>query len=199
MQLIFFTNFYVQYKKWIKLVLGLFSVSIIAGAVLAFYYPDLMQHIFDAFAERFGDSPALDTNLAKEIFIQNLTASLIAWLGGLILGIAPFLMVALNGLILGYVVCFVAMSSERVWEGIVFLLLGLLPHGILEIPAFLTAAVLGLSLGLNWLSSESSGQRLEVLKVSFIGSIKYFSLVVVFLAAAALIEVFVSGKLVGNF
>jgi stage II sporulation protein M len=193
-----FREFYNQHEKRIKLVLWLFLGSIIAGGAAAFYYPDLMEQIAAAFADRFGEEPALDFNLAKDIFLQNLTASAIAWLGGIILGILPFLMVTVNGFILGYVILYVANASERFGESIVFLLTGLIPHAIFELPAFLLAAVLGLSLGLDWLGQEARGQRLLTLKRTFLGSVKYFALVVVLLAAAALIEVFISGQLVNN-
>jgi stage II sporulation protein M len=193
-----FQEFYRLHAGRIKSVLWLFLASMVAGGVAAFYYPQLMEQIAGAFADRFGESPALDINLAKEIFIQNVTASLIAWLGGIILGIAPFLMVAVNGFILGYVILYLASVSERVGESIVFLLAGLLPHAIFELPAFFLAAVLGLSLGLDWLRPEAKGQRLQTLRNVFIGSFKYMGLVIVLLVIAALIEVFVSGKLVGN-
>jgi stage II sporulation protein M len=193
-----FKKFYNQHEKRIKLVLWLFLGSIIAGGAAAFYYPDLMQQIVAAFADRFGEAPALDYNLAQEIFLQNLMASAIAWLGGLILGILPFFMVLVNGFVLGYVILYVANVSERFGESIVLLVAGLIPHAIFELPAFLLAAVLGLSLGLDWLGQEARGQRLQTLKTTFLGSIKYFVLVVVLLAVAALIEVFVSGQLVNN-
>lgn len=194
-----FREFYNQHEKRIKLVLWLFLASMIAGGAAAFYYPDLMEQITDAFADRFGEDPALDFNLAKDIFLQNLMASAIAWLGGIILGIAPFLMVAVNGFILGYVILYVANASDRLWESTAFLIAGLVPHAILELPAFFLAAVLGLSLGLDWLGQKARGQRFQTLKKTFLGSIKYFVLVIVLLAIAAFIEVFVSGQLVNNF
>jgi stage II sporulation protein M len=193
-----FIEFYNQHKKRIKLVLWLFLGSMIAGGAAAFYYPELMRMISEAFAERFGEAPALDWDLAKGIFLQNVRASAIAWLGGVILGIAPFFMVVANGFVLGYVILFVAGISDRLGESILVLIAGLLPHAIFEIPAFLLAAVLGLSLGLDWLGDEARGQRVQTLKRTFLGSIKYFALVLALLVIAAVIEVFISGKLVNN-
>lgn len=193
-----FREFYVQHEKRIKLVLWLFCVSAIAGGVTAFYYPELMEMIAAAFADRFGEAPALDFNLAKDIFLQNVTASAIAWLTGIIVGIAPVIMVAANGFILGYVILYVVNVSERFGESMLFLIAGLLPHAIFELPAFFLAAVLGLSLGLNWLGQEARGQRLKTLWQTFTGSIKYFAFVVLLLAIAAIVEVFISGQFVNN-
>jgi stage II sporulation protein M len=193
-----FMEFYNQHEHRIKTVIWLFVLSAIAGGITAFYYPDLMEQISAAFADRFGEAPALDFSLAKEIFLQNLTASAIAWLAGIVVGIAPFLMVAANGFILGYVILYVANVSERLGDSLIFMVAGLLPHAIFELPAFFLAAVLGLSLGLDWLGQEARGQRFKTLWRTFVGSIKYFAVVVVLLAIAAVIEVFVSGQLVNN-
>lgn len=193
-----FKEFINQHKYWIKPVITLFIVSIFAGSAAAFYYPELMQQIANSFAQEFGETPALDINLAKKIFLQNVTASAIAWLGGILLAIAPVIIVLVNGFILGYVITFITLYSGNVGESVGLLSAGLIPHAIFEIPAFLAAAVLGLRLGLSWLTEEAKGQRLKILKTSFIITARYFLFVVLALVAAAIIEVFVSGKLVEN-
>jgi stage II sporulation protein M len=194
----YYRNFHNRYRKWIKLVLWLFVFSGIVGGVAANFYPEIMDQILAGFEAEFGDSPALDMNLAIDIFLRNLTVSVIAWLGGILLGLIPVLVVAANGFILGYVIVFIGKGSENLLSSVVFLVAGLVPHGIIEIPAFLIATILGLSLGLDWLSEWAVGTRGLVLWQSFARSFKYFVVVIIALMAAAVIEVFVSGKLVSN-
>lgn len=193
-----FKEFYNSNQKWVKSVLWLFGLSIIAGGAATFYYPDLFEQITAAFADRFGEAPPLDSNLAQEIFIQNLTASLMAWLGGLLLGFIPVIVVIVNGFILGYICFYVITNSPSILGSLVFLIAGLVPHAIFELPAFLLAAVLGLNLGLNWIAPEAKGQRWGVFKQSIRTTSKYFVAVVILLAIAAYIEVFVSGALINS-
>ena len=193
-----FREFYFQYDKWIKLIIALFVISGVLGIVASFQYPDLMDRISQAFVEEFGENPPLDMNLAIQIFIQNVTASLIAWLGGLLVGLTPILVVLVNGFILGYVVTFIVYSSQTYWDGLLLVTAGLIPHAIFELPAFLLAAILGMKLGWDWMSDNARGARLVVLKHSFLNTSKYFLYVIGGLVIAAIVEVFVSGKLVSN-
>jgi stage II sporulation protein M len=194
-----FRQFILENKRWVRLILKLFFLGVLFGSVAAFIYPELMTSILEAFAERFGDNPSLDANLASQIFLQNITVALMAWLGGILLGILPMLIVLVNGVILGYVITFVIRASTSVGHDVLFLIAGLLPHGILELPAFLLASVLGLSLGLTWLRADARGQRFAVLKQTFFTTVGYFFYIILALILAAIIEVFVSGQLVSKF
>ena len=190
-----YKEFYSDNQKWISSALWLFGLSIIAGAAAAFYYPDLMDSISRGFEERFAETPHLNGHLAREIFQQNVTASLIAWIGGLLIGLAPVFAIILNGFILGYVAAYIMISSGAIFGSIIFLIIGLVPHAIFEIPAFLMAAVLGMNLGLNWIAPQAKGKRWEVFKDSVQHTSYYFIVVIVLLSIAAGVEVFVSGKL----
>jgi stage II sporulation protein M len=192
-------DFIIQQRSRINLVLGLFAAGMTIGALASFVYPEGFEKIVGAFADKFGADPALDQNLALAIFLQNLQASVIAWIGGLAVGLIPAFIVLANGVILGYVITFVALNVNKLSSAALYLAGGLLPHAIFELPAFLMAAVLGLMLGLNWLSPAAKGRRWAVLKENALVTAKYFSFVVLGLAIAALVEVFISGKIVNNF
>lgn len=186
-------------NSYIRAALWLFAAGIIAGVTAAFYYPQLMENILDSFAEQFGETPALDWGLAKNIFVQNATAVAVSWLGGILLGLAPIAALLLNGFILGYVFVFILAASTDKLATLGFLAAGLLPHGIIEIPVFIAACVLGLRMGYEWLKPDAQGRRLAVLGMELRQSLRYFMWIVAGLVAAAVIEVFVSGTLVGYF
>jgi stage II sporulation protein M len=76
------------------------------------------------------------------IFLKNLLASAMAMLLGLGLGLIPLMVVTSNGFLLGIV------GYEAVQKaGIHFLLAGILPHGIIELPVVLISIAVGFRLG----------------------------------------------------
>lgn len=192
----YITDFLTHYQARLKRVLFLFVLGGVIGVVTAFVYPSFIQNILDTFSDKFGPDPALNLKLVFGIFEQNLIVSIIAWIGGLVLALPPILIVLSNGFILGYVIAFIASAFSSPGHTFVFLSAGLLPHAIFELPAFLIAAALGMSIGLDWLKLGSRGQRLKVLGQSFKRSAKYFLIVLILLLIAAFIEVYVSGHLV---
>jgi stage II sporulation protein M len=194
-----FKEFYQLNRHRVNFVLGLFAIGIFIGAVASFVYPQGVIRILEMFQDRFGAEPELNAQFAFEIFKQNLRASLLSWLGGVILGIAPALTILTNGFILGYLPTYLLTHSPEPGKGAGVLILALLPHGIIELPAFLLSAILGMMLGLNWLSPAAKGKRWAVFRKNLLVTTKYFVFVVLALLVAAFVEVFVSGRIVDNF
>lgn len=192
----FYKNLYTENQLWIKRVSIWFGWSIVAGLAGFFVYPELLADILKMFQDRFGENPALSMDLVREIFLQNTVASMAALFGGLLLGTIPFLIVTINGFLIGYIVSsVVAAPDSNPFIGFIVIILGLAPHGIFELPAFLLASAVGLRLGLSYLRSDAKGRRGQV----FLGSLKNLlwtiPVVVFLLAIAALVEVFVTGNI----
>lgn len=76
------------------------------------------------------------------IFLKNLLACAMSVLLGLGLGIVPLLVVTSNGMLLG-IVSYGAIQKA----GVLYLLAGILPHGIIELPVVLTCIAIGFRLG----------------------------------------------------
>ena len=76
------------------------------------------------------------------IFLKNLLASAMAMLLGLGLGLVPLMVVTSNGFLLG-IVGYAAVQKA----GMLFLLAGILPHGIIELPVVLISIAIGFRLG----------------------------------------------------
>src|SRR6185503_3628718 len=87
-------------RVWFKFVLQWFFVAMLLGAVTFFFRPELLNQILELFRDKFGPNPEPNLNLAKEIFLQNSTACLIALIGGIFFGITSFLIILFNGFIL---------------------------------------------------------------------------------------------------
>ena len=120
------------------------------------------------------------------IFINNAVKSFVNMILGLLFGIIPILFVAINGFIVGVVT---AVVSRNV--GLLKVLLMLIPHGILEIPAVLIACSYGLKLGvavLNRVRGKDVDIKLEIRRSVGV----YLRYVVPMLLIAAFVETYVT-------
>lgn len=91
---------------------------------------------------RQADNPQLA--FFRIIFINNLSKSVMAMYMGIVAGIFPFIMLLTNGMIIGYLFGGMADQGENVW---LLVAKGILPHGILELPALFLACGFGMRLG----------------------------------------------------
>lgn len=193
----YYLNIFRENKRWFWgsfLVLGVFAA---VGHNLGQIFPGLIEGVFSIFEEKFGGRNLEGWGLAWAIFSNNVKAILIALFGGVVLGIMPFISLASNGAILG-------IFSNKIFtdfglgKGFVFLGLGILPHGIIELPVFVLAAALGVRLGLEWIWAPSLGKsRGEVWVSNFKTNFLVLPLLVLFLLIAAVVEVFVTGWMLG--
>ena len=127
--------------------------------------------------------------LALAVFANNLSKTFMAMLLGLLLAIPPILFILANGFILG-VVSFEVVESK----GILFLLLGILPHGVFEVLAAILSTALGIRLG-GAVYARLKGKSFEVWRTLNLCLKFYFSRIVPLLAVAAVIEAFITPSL----
>jgi stage II sporulation protein M len=195
----FLQHYYGENKPWILAVVRLFVLAAFVGALTFLIKPGLLALIVGIFAKKFGAVPHTGWPLAREIFVSNSTACLLALAGGILFGISPLLIVFFNGFIIGFIVLSLLALSGSLGQNLLYLVLGLLPHGIFEIPAFILAASLGLRLGIEWMLGTSRGRRGEVIKNNLRRCLVAVPILAAALFIAAIVEVFVSGQLVSNF
>ncbi|WP_066636959.1 stage II sporulation protein M [Desulfolucanica intricata] len=120
------------------------------------------------------------------LLIKNLTASAFALVGGLLtLGIIPIFTLIINGAIIGF-----AIKPVIYLFGADYLLASLIPHGIIELPAFFLAASVGLYMGIEQIK-KWAWKRPKT--YSSKTALKFFFFVVFpLLLAAAFIEVYIT-------
>ncbi len=126
------------------------------------------------------------------IFLNNSVKAFFMMLLGTLFGIIPVLFILLNGYAIGIVI-----SATIAEIGAISILLGILPHGIFEIPAILIAAGYGVWLG------EMFSKKLKS-KTPFVPHLKivlkkYMKIILPIIAISALIEVFITGELLTLF
>jgi stage II sporulation protein M len=148
-----------------------------------------MEHL-KGMADKIKQSDHLQWSLFYHIYLNNMLASIVAVLFGVFFGIFPLFILVSNGLLLGYVA---ADRSEG--HTLLFFLKGILPHGIIEIPAFILACALGLRLGflmLEGLLSLFSPKRKDQFQIKFRSYLKQLVPIMVIITGlmflAAIIE-----------
>jgi stage II sporulation protein M len=118
------------------------QVHVIIASMLA----DL-EDIAEALAEQ--DSPLYASFV---IFVNNLIAALVMLLVGAVLFFIPIFSLFMNGLLVGYVLKLMAVEAGT--APLSMLVFGIMPHGILELPAIFLAGGVGMFFGfrfLHWL------------------------------------------------
>lgn len=152
---------------------GLFTV----GVALGLFIHSPTPGVEPADMNLFGVEDSTWSTFAK----NNLFVVLVLVSGTVLLGLPTFVTTILNGVLLGIIVADV--SAQGV--GLVGLVLLLLPHGIMEIPALLLAASVGVSV--PWeLVSYFRGERDQILRVNELAAyIQIIALAVLLVLLAA--------------
>ena len=179
----------VPYITWS---LTLFALGVILGRMVVFSIPGLADHFSNTlanFVKIFAAMPPWQ--LAAAIFLNNALKTLLAILLGTVLGIVPGFFLLANGLALG-VALSLSIEARGVWQSI----LGILPHGILELPAVFLGTSIGLMLGMEMIKRLRG--RSETPFPSELGrAVRFYCTVIApLLLLAALVEAFVTAAIV---
>jgi stage II sporulation protein M len=123
--------------------------------------------------------------LFTKIFLNNLEACVLLFLGGASLGLVTLLIISLNGMVIGGMIGIV--GTER---GLPFMAAAIVPHGIFEVPAFIISGALGLSLAhALWDELKGSG---DVASAGMDLARTFLRIVLPLVFIAAAVEVFVT-------
>ncbi|NYT05200.1 MAG: stage II sporulation protein M [Methanomicrobiales archaeon] len=126
--------------------------------------------------------------VAVKLFLNNLQACILLFAGGATFGVLTLAVLGVNGLLIGGV-----LELVRQQQGLLYVTLAIVPHGIFEVPAFLTAAALGLLLG-EHLMNELLGHGDAAAGASGLAR-TFAGIVIPFLAVAAIIEAFITPQI----
>ncbi len=183
-------------KNLMLISLGLFLLGSISGfyifKVLLNNNPEVINSFLKEFQDMFGPLKEMTSlELFFTIFYINTRTSFLIMVLGVFVGFFPFLSLWGNGTVVGL------LYGKFIAEGgnsLVFLM-GILPHGVIEIPAILIAASQGFRLGKEIISPPPGKSRSESLRVNIRKGLKLFALIIPLLLIAALIEVYLSAYL----
>ncbi len=164
-----------------------FLFMVFSGYEFAVENPELANEFINSLFSQFEFTIKLPHYLLfLLIFLNNSIKSFLAVVLGVFFAIPPLFFVISNGALLGIVIG--AKSSE---VGLAKVLLLIVPHGVVEIPALILAASYGVEVGLAVIK-KLLGKEIEISEVLAEKIKKYFKIVLPMLLVAALIETYVT-------
>ena len=121
------------------------------------------------------------------ILLKNVSALLLSFIFSPALCLMPVLALLVNG----WLVAFVSAAVTQ-QESFGFVLAGLLPHGVFELPAFIMGEAAALSFGVAVLLAVFSGDRRKRLLPDLKKNLRYLGVALALLVPAAIIEVYIT-------
>ena len=182
-----------DFLRWALVTAVLFAISLAIGVLGTIQDPALGQQVLDLFREAFsgdvlGSPPPL---LALILFLNNLQACLIMFLGGASFGLLTVFVIMTNGVVIGSIV-----ELIRQQQGALYIAAALVPHGIFEIPAFIIAGTLGFLLARS-LWAEVHGQGDAAADAARLGRI-FLLVVLPLVVLAAVTEAFITPGIIAG-
>lgn len=176
-----------RFRWWIIIAIGLFGIGVILGLAT----PDSIADLFSeeiASLEEFGGILAPFTVVTVIVlFIKNGVTLLLSFALSPIFCLVPILTLTLNGWLLALVSSIVAEE-----ESLGFILVGVLPHGIFELPALFIGEAAALSLGTMAIVALFKKEERSRLLPSLRQNFKYLLIALALLLPAAIIETYLT-------
>lgn len=184
---------------WIALSVGIFAAGAVFSIPAIFAGFDMVEVIIE---EQFEALEELGERVFEGtwwegtffIFLNNLQVSLFLMISGILVGLPTLLGTLLNGALMGSIITFFMVEEMPVLP---FLVLGILPHGIIELPAFFISTAFGFKLGYHFLFPLQDTGRFKSVGIIIKEYIILLPLVVLLLLAASFVEILVTPQLLG--
>ena len=177
-----------SYKRWIIIATFLFGGGFILGLITPL-------GILGLFADAITDLEELADLLAPLpkfiifliIFIKNISVLLLSFILSPILLLWPVLTLTLNGWLIALVAA--AIIQEK---SLGFVLAGLLPHDVVELPAFILGQAAALSFGTAVMIALFKKERRSLLLPNLKQNLRYLLIALALLLPAAIIETYIT-------
>jgi stage II sporulation protein M len=187
---IYFVKYVWGLRLYILAILLIFAAFFAIGYVAVMTVPDVGNMVVSNFKQEVSPLKELSPlGMMLGIFANNAFKCLIVIVLGLAIGIAPIIFILANGLILGIVIG-VTMKSA----GLLYVLVGVVPHGVIELPMVFISAAIGLKLGADVLKSLM-GREVNVVDKLVEGLMVFIVWIFPLLFLAAFVETFITGPI----
>lgn len=189
-----FAGYVNRIRGYLLVVATLWALSIFMGAVFAIVMPEEMEKIVGLIAGQFsGMKDMSQPELMLGIFFQNTKSCLIQIVLGIAFGLVPLLVIFVNGIVIGLVIAFTAST-----KGLLYIIVGLAPHGIVELPMVALSAAIGLRFGHCALKAIIK-QPVNIFKELYEGVSIFVVWIIPLLFVAAFLETYVTVALLYYF
>jgi stage II sporulation protein M len=178
----------VNYKRWIFIAILLFGIGLIFGLAAPTSIASFVSEDISAALKEISDIVVPFSVLTVIfIFVKNASALLLSFAFSPIFCLLPILSLILNGWVIAFVSNVVIQE-----ESLSFLLAGLLPHGIFEIPAFIIGEAAALSFGAMVIMALFKRRDGSLLLPRLKQNVRYLMIALALLLPAAIIETYVT-------
>ncbi len=181
-------------KKWILISSILFLTGLLIGIINP--STDIFNSL-DYLTDVAGDVSSL-SSFGLFIFyaINNIFKIILSFIFSPLLCALPVLSLIVNGWVISNVGYYIIDIQQY---PVSFFIMGLLPHGIIEIPAFIIGQAAALSLGTMTIAAVFVKEKRPYLFQNLRKNLKYLGLVVLLLILAAGIEAFITPSVISLF
>ena len=176
-----------SYKWWTLIAVCLFGTGFGIGLAVPGDIADFLAEDLAALRELGAILAPFKASTAIFIFAKNISALLLSFMLSPVLCLLPILALTVNGAVVSFVS--VAVAQE---ESLGFVLAGLLPHGIFELPAIIIGEAAALSFGTMAIIALISKERRKVLLPNLKQNLRYLMVAGILLVPAAIIETYVT-------
>ncbi len=184
----YFSFSQMSYKRWLLVAVFLFGIGLGLGLATPPGITSLLTEDMAAL-EEFADllTPLPQSSMFAFILTKNVSAVLVSFVLSPILCLVPVMALTLNGWIVGWVSNIVIQE-----ESLGYLLAGLLPHGIFEVPALIMAEAVALSFGTAMILTPFRKEGSQRLLSNLRQNLKYLIVAGGLFLLAAIIETYVT-------
>lgn len=186
-ELISFKDYLFSLKSFIIFSSLFFLVFILIGYFSAHNFYFMATNFFDLLAEKL--SPIINLSPVGHfliIFLNNSLACFLIIFLGMIFGIFTLFSLAVNGMLIGIVAYII--KTEISW-GAFFL--GIMPHGIIEVPIIIISAAIGFKLAEVLFNKIFKKEKNIIQEINFALTV-FLKIILPLLALAAFIEAFIT-------
>jgi stage II sporulation protein M len=177
-----------SYKRWLIIATSLFIVGFILGLVVPASMVSLLSEEITALQELTDFlAPLPQPIVFLVIFVTNVSTLLTSFIFSPILCLWPILVLTLNGWLIAFVS--VILVQEK---SLGFVLAGLLPHGIFELPALILGEAAALSFGTMAILALFKKEKRKLLLPNLKQNSIYLLIALALFLLAAIIETFVT-------
>jgi stage II sporulation protein M len=177
-----------NYRKWLIVSAALFIFGLLLGFIIPTEGAGLFLEEAAALDEMAGIiAPLPQVAIFFFILFKNISVIVLSFILSPLLCIFPVITLVINGGVIGLVS---AIIIEQ--ESLSFVLTGLLPHGIFELPALIMGEAVALSFGIAVLQGIFGKDKQDIIKSNLKSNLKYLAISAGLFLAAAIIETFVT-------
>ena len=178
-----------SYTRWLLITICLFGIGIVLGLATTSTSAAGLFAKEIAALDKLPDllAPLPQFSVFMFIFIKNVSAILVSFVLSPFFCLVPAMALIVNGGLIGWVS--VSVIQEK---SLGYLLAGLLPHGIFELPAFIIGEAAAFSFGTAVILSLFKKEGGNLLRSNLKQNSRYLKIALILLLPAAIIETFIT-------